>query len=209
MVNPSRPSREDYYRVLAEVLPEDSAIVTALGNASYLWAALRDAPENFYLEDAMGLALPLALGLAVARPDRQIVVVEGDGGLLMHMGGLVTVAAVAPANLTVLLIDNGVHGASGGQALASQNIDIAGLARASGLARAEQIKTTDAFRAALAVAFETDATTLLALGTAPDTETAKPPFVLDTVAVKRRFMEAIEAPQYVPTFFGGGMLEKP
>jgi sulfopyruvate decarboxylase subunit beta len=209
MVNPSRPSREDYYHVLAEALPEDSAIVTALGNASYLWAALRDAPENFYLEDAMGLALPLALGLAVARPDRQFVVVEGDGGLLMHLGGLVTVAAVAPANLAVLLIDNGVHGASGGQALASQSIDIAGLARASGLAHAEQIETTDAFRAALALAFETDATTLLALGTAPDTETAKPPFVLDPVAVKRRFMEAIEAPRYVPTFFGGGMLVKP
>ncbi len=209
MVNDQRPSREDYYRVLADGLPANSAVVTALGNASYLWATLRDAPENFYLEDAMGLALPLALGLAVARPDRQIVVVEGDGGLLMHMGGLVTVAAVAPANLTVLLIDNGVHGASGGQALASQTIDIAGLARASGLARAHAIETTDAFRTALADAFETDAATLLALGTAPDTETARPPAALDPATVKRRFMQAIGAPRYVPTFFGGGMLEKP
>ncbi len=209
MVNRSRPSREAYFRVLAEVLPEDSAVVTALGNASYLWAALRDAPENFYLEDAMGLALPLALGLAVARPDRQVVVVEGDGGLLMHMGGLVTVAAVAPENLTVLLIDNGVHGASGGQTLPSQSVDLAGLARAAGLPRAQAIETGDAFKDALADAFETPEATFLALGTAPDTETAKPPFPLDPVAVKRRFMEAIEAPRYVPTFFGGGMLEKP
>ena len=155
MVNRSRPSREAYFRVLAEGLPEDSAVVTALGNASYLWAALRDAPENFYLEDAMGLALPLALGLAVARPDRQVVVVEGDGGLLMHMGGLVTVAAVAPENLTVLLIDNGVHGASGGQTLPSQSVDLAGLARAAGLPRAQAIETGDAFKDALADAFET------------------------------------------------------
>ncbi len=209
MVNRARPSREDYYTVLIGALPEGSAVVTALGNASYLWAALRDAPENFYVEDAMGLTLPLALGLAVARPDRQVVVVEGDGGLLMHMGGLVTVAAVAPENLTVLLIDNGVHGASGGQALASQNVDLAGLARAVGLSRAHAIESGDAFRDALADAFETPAVTLLALGTAPDTETAKPPFALDPVAVKRRFMEAIEAPRYVSTFFGGGMLEKP
>ena len=70
MVNPERPSREDYYSVLIDALPAGTAVVTALGNASYLWAALRDAPENFYVEDAMGLTLPLALGLAVARPDR-------------------------------------------------------------------------------------------------------------------------------------------
>lgn len=208
MVNAGRPTRTDYYRTLADSLPQDTAVVTALGNASYLWAALRDAPENFYLEDAMGLALPLALGLAVARPDRRIVVVEGDGGLLMHMGGLVTLAAVAPANLTALVIDNGVHGASGGQALTSQSVDIAGLARASGLARARAVETTEEFRGALADAFETPATTLLALGTAPDTETARPPEALDPVSVKRRFMDAIDAPRYVPTFFGGGMIEK-
>ncbi len=209
MVNPSRPTREDYYRVLADALPANAAVVTALGNASYLWAALRDAPENFYLEDAMGLALPLALGLAVARPDRRIVVVEGDGGLLMHMGGLVTVAAMAPANLTVLLIDNGVHGASGGQALASQSVDLAGLARAAGLTGAQAIGSVDEFRAALGHAFETAEVSLFALGTAPDTESARPPVALDPVAVKRRFAEAIDAPRYVPTLFGGGMLEKP
>ncbi len=207
MVNPSHPSREDYYRVLAEALPAGALVVTALGNASYLWAAVRDAPENFHLEDAMGLALPVALGLAVARPERQVVVVEGDGGLLMHMGGLVTVAAVAPANLTVLLIDNGMHGASGGQALAGQNLDFAGVGRAVGLQRSERIETAEAFRAALAVAFETTQPSFLALATVPDTETATPPVWLDPVAVKRRFTDAIGAPRYVPTLFGGGMLD--
>ena len=85
MVSASRPTREDYYRALADSLPEETLVVTALGNASYLWAAMRDAPENFYLEDAMGLALPLALGLAVAQPDRKVVVVEGDGGCLAQL----------------------------------------------------------------------------------------------------------------------------
>ena len=70
-------------------------VVTSLGNASYLWAAMHHVPENFYIEDAMGLALPLALGLAVAQPSRPVVVVEGDGATLMHMGALVTVGAVA------------------------------------------------------------------------------------------------------------------
>ncbi len=195
MVNPSHPSREDYYRVLAETLPAGALVVTALGNASYLWAAVRDAPENFHLEDAMGLALPLALGLAVAQPDREIVVVEGDGGLLMHMGALVTVAAVAPANLIVLLIDNGMHGASGGQALASQNLDFAGLGRAVGLEHSQRIESADAFRAVLATAFEIPEPSFLALATVPDTETATPPAWLDPVAVKRRFTDAIGAPR--------------
>ena len=99
----ARPTRADYYKVLADNLPPQALVVTSLGNASYLWATVHDAPENFYFEDAMGLALPLALGLAVAQPKRPVIVVEGDGGLLMHMGALVTVGAVDPANLTVLV----------------------------------------------------------------------------------------------------------
>ena len=76
MVSRAVPSREDYYRVLAECLPKEALVVTALGNASYLWAVVREAAQNFYFEDAMGLALPFALGLAVARPERRVVVVE-------------------------------------------------------------------------------------------------------------------------------------
>ncbi len=132
MVNAIRPSRADYYEVLADRLPANALVVTSLGNASYLWAAIHHAPENFYFEDAMGLALPLALGLAVAQPARPVVVVEGDGAVLMHMGALVTVGAVAPDNLTVLLIQNGVHAASGGQALTNASLDLAALARSPG-----------------------------------------------------------------------------
>ena len=207
MVNPSYPSRENYYHVLAGALPTDSLVVTALGNASYLWAVVRDAAENFYLEDAMGLALPLALGLAVAQPTRQIVVIEGDGGFLMHMGGLVTVSAVAPDNLSVLLIDNGMHGASGGQALASQDLDFVGLARAMGLKFSERIETEEGFRTALTRVFEASGPSFLALSTAPDIEVVAPLVWRDPIEIKRRFMEAIGTPRYMPTLFGGGMLE--
>lgn len=203
------PTREDYYRVLAEILPEEALVVTALGNASYLWAAVRDAPENFYFEDAMGLALPLALGLAVAQPSREVVVVEGDGGLLMHLGGLVTVGAVAPANLTILLIHNGVHAASGGQALTNAGLDFAALGTAAGLPHAENIGSKEAFAPALATALERAGPSLLVLATAPDLKAAMPPPGFDPVALKPRFTAAIRAPRYVPTFFGGGKLVQP
>lgn len=206
MVNAARPSRADYYKALADTLPQHALVVTSLGNASYLWAAMHHQPENFYFEDAMGLALPLALGLAVAQPRRPVIVVEGDGAVLMHMGALVTVGAVAPGNLTVLLIQNGVHAASGGQALTNANLDLAALARSAGIPRAKNVATPDAFAAAMRESDGTGAR-FLVLSTNPDTEVVRPPIALDPVLTKQRFMSAIGAPRYVPTMFGGGRLE--
>jgi thiamine pyrophosphate-dependent acetolactate synthase large subunit-like protein len=207
MVTAARPSRADYYRVLAADLPPRALVVTALGNASYLWAALHHAPENFYIEDSMGLALPVGLGLAVAQPGRPVIVVEGDGGLLMHMGALVTVGAVNPGNLTVLLIQNGVHAASGGQALTNPDLDLAALARASGIGHAENITTPEAFAAALGTVASASGPRVLVLSTEPDVVVVRPPVALDPVATKHRVMAAIGAPRYVQTLFGGGGLE--
>ena len=207
MVNAIRPGRADYYQVLADKLPKDALVVTALGNASYLWAAMHHQPQNFYFEDAMGLALPLALGLAIAQPARPVVVVEGDGAVLMHMGALVTVGAVAPGNLTVLLIQNGVHAASGGQALTNATLDLAALARAAGIARAQNVTTPEALGLAIGAPADGAGARFLVLSTKPDPEVVRPPIAFDPVLTKHRFMSAIDAPRYVPTMFGGGRLQ--
>jgi thiamine pyrophosphate-dependent acetolactate synthase large subunit-like protein len=208
MVSGARPSRTDYYRVLADTLPADALVVTCLGNASYLWSVMHHVPENFYFEDAMGLALPLAIGLAVAQPARKVVVVEGDGGLLMHMGTLITLGAVAPPNLTVLVIQNGVHAASGGQALTNAGLDLAQLALAAGVRRADNVATAKAFAPALESALKSDGLQMLVLSTEPDIEVVRPQIAFDPVLTKQRFMTAIGAPRYVPTLFGGGMIER-
>jgi sulfopyruvate decarboxylase subunit beta len=206
VVKAMRPSRADYYQVLADHLPKQALVVTALGNASYLWAAMHHAPENFYFEDAMGLALPLALGLAIAQPARPVFVVEGDGAVMMHMGALVTVGAVNPGNLTVLLIQNGAHAASGGQALTNAGLDLAKLARAAGIAHAENIATPEAFAYKMGSA-KTDGARVLVLATEPDPEVVRPPISFDPVETKHRFMSALGVPRYIPTMFGGGRLE--
>ena len=207
MVSGARPSRADYYQVLASALPSQTLVVTALGNASYLWAAMHHTPENFYIEDAMGLALPLALGLAIAQPARRVVVVEGDGALLMHMGALVTVGALKPDNLIVLLIQNGVHAASGGQALTSPTLDLAQLARSAGIVHTGNVATSKDFASALNTAFDTNGLQVLVLSTEPDLEVVRPPVAFDPVLTKHRFMAAIKAPRYIPTMFGGGKLQ--
>jgi thiamine pyrophosphate-dependent acetolactate synthase large subunit-like protein len=207
MVTAARPTRTAYYKALAANLPARALVVTALGNASYLWASLHHAPQNFYFEDAMGLTLPLALGVAIAQPQRPVVAVEGDGALLMHMGTLVTIGAVNPPNLTILLIQNGVHGASGGQALTNAHLDLAALARASGVRHAENLSHPDALGQHLQSAGDRDGVGVLVLATEPDLEVVKPPLALDPVETKHRFATAIDAPRYVPTLFGGGTLE--
>ena len=208
MVNSTRPTRADYYQALAKTLPNHALVVTALGNASYLWAAINHRPENFYVEDAMGLALPLALGLAIARPERRVVAVEGDGAILMHMGALVTLGAVAPSNLRVLLIQNGVHAASGGQPLTNAGLDFSQLARSAGIACAKNVTTVEAFASALSSAFIEDGLQVLVLSTAPDLDVVRPPIAFDPVLTKHRFMAAIGAPRYISTIFGGGQLER-
>jgi sulfopyruvate decarboxylase subunit beta len=168
---------------------------------------MHHAPENFYIEDAMGLALPLALGLAIAQPARRVVAVEGDGAILMHMGALVTLGAVAPDNLTVLLIQNGVHAASGGQPLTNSALDLAQLARSAGVDRAKNVSSADHFALALNSALAAEGLQVLVLSTAPDVEVVRPPIAFDPVVTKHHFMTAIGAPRYIPTLFGGGRLE--
>jgi thiamine pyrophosphate-dependent acetolactate synthase large subunit-like protein len=91
----------------------DEAVIGGIGNANFdLWASGR-RPENFYMLGSMGLAAPIALGFAIAQPNRRVFALEGDGSLLMQLGCLSTIAARAPRNLAVILWDNGVYQITG------------------------------------------------------------------------------------------------
>ena len=90
-------------------------VVCGLGSATYDIGAAGDRPENFYLWGAMGGAAMIGLGLALAQPTRRVLVVTGDGEALMGMGALATIAAMQPANLSVVILDNGQFGETGHQ----------------------------------------------------------------------------------------------
>ena len=197
----SRPTREAYYRVLAESISEETLVVTSLGNASYVWSNVCDRPENFYLEDAMGLALPLALGLAVSQSRKRVVVAEGDGGLMMHLGALITVGSVAPRNLTVLLVNNNIHAASGGQPLTNTGLDLTDLARSAGIEKTLYVGSLETFRAHLPSALTEEGPYVLVLATEPDVPPAKPAFPMNPPMMKQRFMDALGVPRYVPAMF--------
>ena len=109
--------RKAWLDALAATLGEDALVVASLGaNARYM-PHLPMRAAHFALCDAMGAAIPLALGMALARPMRPVVALEGDGSLMMNLGTLATVGAARPRNLTILLFDNRHYESSGGQSL--------------------------------------------------------------------------------------------
>lgn len=103
--------------VVARLLRDrgDTIVVTSLGSPTYDVAATGDHDRNFYLWGAMGGAALVGLGLAAAQPDVPVVVVVGDGEALMGMGGLATIAMQRPGNLSIVVLDNGLYGETGGQ----------------------------------------------------------------------------------------------
>lgn len=121
-------------------------VVTIMGAVAAELYSLGHRASFFYLEHAMGLASSMGLGIALARPHRKVVVIDGDGSVLMNLGGLTTMARYAPPNLTHLVFDNESLLSVGGFPTAtSTGSDLAGIARAAGIGRATSVHELDGF----------------------------------------------------------------
>jgi thiamine pyrophosphate-dependent acetolactate synthase large subunit-like protein len=130
--------------VMARILEQrgDALLVTGLGSTTYDAFAVGDTPLNFYLWGAMGGASMIGLGMANAQPRRRVVVITGDGEMLMGLGSLATIGAERPENLSIVVIDNEHYAETGMQrAHTGRGVDLAGIARAAGFAHAEQVRT--------------------------------------------------------------------
>jgi thiamine pyrophosphate-dependent acetolactate synthase large subunit-like protein len=103
-------------------------------------ASTGDHPRNFYLWGAMGGAATVALGIALAQPDTPVLVVTGDGEMLMGIGAFCTIAMQRPANLSIVVLDNGLYGETGGQKSHTAVSDIAAIAKASGIVAAQTVR---------------------------------------------------------------------
>jgi len=129
-----RMSRLDLTRRLVAQLTHGEIVVAGIGNANFDLFAAGPRPENFYMLGSMSLAVPIALGVALAQPSRKVFAIEGDGSLLMNLGALATAAMVAPHNLTVIVWDNGTYQITGGQAAATaEATDLVAVARGAGI----------------------------------------------------------------------------
>jgi phosphonopyruvate decarboxylase len=133
--------REALQQVIAHTPAESTAVLASTGYCGRELCSIADRPNQLYMVGSMGCVTPFALGLALARPGLGVVAVDGDGAALMRMSAFATVGACAPRNLKHLLLDNGVHDSTGGQATVSPLVSFAGVAAACGYADA--IETDD------------------------------------------------------------------
>src|SRR5215475_11835424 len=118
----------------------DLMVVTGIGSATYDVAAHGDHPLNFYLWSAMGSTAMVGLGLALARPDRRVVVITGDGDVLMALGSLATIGVKQPGNLSIVCLDNRHYSATGMQPTATAaGVDLAGTAESCKFRQVERV----------------------------------------------------------------------
>ena len=183
-------NRSDLCKRLVASLKGDEAIIGGIGNTNFdLWAA-GQRPQNFYMLGSMGLACPIALGVALAQPNRRVIGIEGDGSILMQLGCLGPIAAQAQKNLTIIIMDNGVYQITGKQpTLTSRGADIVAIARGAGLAKSAWALDEKDFEEQIDRAIKSDGPWLIAARIdeqPPAAETERNPS-----RIRERFMQGL------------------
>jgi len=183
-------NRFDLTKRVVDKLKRDEAVIGGIGNANFdLWAC-GQRPQNFYMLGSMGLAIPIALGVAIAQPKRHVIALEGDGSLLMQLGCLATVAQRAPKNLTIVLWDNGIYQITGSQPTAcAATADLIAIARGSGMANIAWAADEDDFDRLVAAALKDGGPSLIAARI--DDKPAVATTDRDPVQIRERFMRGL------------------
>jgi len=183
-------NRFELTKRLTAQLKHEEAVIGGIGNANFdLWSS-GQRPQNFYMLGSMGLAVPIALGVAIAQPQRHVVALEGDGSLLMQLGCLATVAMRAPSNLTIVVWDNGIYQITGGQPTASASgADLVAIARGAGIAKSAWAADEDDFERLFAAALKDGGPSLIAarIDDRPGVGTTD----RDPVQIRARFMQGL------------------
>ncbi|MEY9359783.1 thiamine pyrophosphate-dependent acetolactate synthase large subunit-like protein [Bradyrhizobium yuanmingense] len=183
-------NRFDVTSRLIAKLKHEEAVIGGIGNTNFdLWAA-GHRPQNFYMLGSMGLAFPIALGVALAQPDRRVFALEGDGSLLMQLGALSTIAALKPKNLTMIVMDNGIYQITGAQPTPAANVaDIVAIAIGSGLASSAWAADEEDFERLVDDAMAASEPSLIAvrIDDKPGVGTTR----RDPVQIRERFMHGL------------------
>lgn len=159
-------ARDEAVATVASLL-DDQLVVTANGHIAREVQAGGDRPENFYMVGSMGLASTIGLGMALGRPDRRVVIFDGDGNVLMGLGHLAMVAERAPINVCHLVFDNGSYASTGGQRAISDTVALEGMAAAAGYRHAERVGPDDDLATAARRVLDLDGPSLLVIPVAP------------------------------------------
>jgi len=149
---PASCSRQEMLETIQTVLEPETAILATTGYTGRELYALSDRPNQLYMVGSMGCVSSLGLGIALAKPQQPVAVIDGDGAALMRLGALATVGYERPSNLLHILLDNQCHESTGGQSTVSSSIDWAGIAAACGYEQISRASTREGLKTAMASA---------------------------------------------------------
>jgi phosphonopyruvate decarboxylase len=182
----ARPSRTEVLAAVQKSLRPGDVVVATTGHTGRELYALEDKPNQLYMVGSMGCAGSFGLGLALAQPNRRVIVLDGDGAALMRLGALATLGFERPKNLLHILLDNELHESTGGQSTVSHSVDTALVAAASGYPRVERVPTAEGVAAL--VAAETTELTFAHVKTKPGSPEDLPRPTVTPVQVKDRLV---------------------
>ena len=169
-------------------LKRDEAVIAGIGNTNFDLFAAGHRPQNFYMLGSMGLACPIALGVALAQPERGVIALEGDGSILMGLGCLATIANMKPRNLAIIIWDNGIYQIIGKQQAATGGVtDI--VAGGAGIVSSEWVRDEAHFDKLLDRRFDDGGPVLLAVKI--DDEAGKGQTPRDPALIRSRFMRGL------------------
>jgi len=133
--------------IAEEAESQDALLIGNIGFPSRELCAVHDCPSNFYMLGSMGLASSIGLGLALSRPDRKVIAIDGDGAVLMNLGSLATIADQHPANYLLVILDNGCYGSTGSQpTCTSRRADLVQMAEGAGVSEVRLAATPEEVR---------------------------------------------------------------
>ena len=182
--------RLDLTKRLVAKLKRDEAVIGGIGNANFDLYAAGHRPQNFYMLGSMGLACPIAVGVAMAQPERGVIALEGDGSILMNLGCLATIANLKPRNLTVIILDNGLYQITGKQVAATAGVtDIVAVAKGAGIAASHWVRDEAHFETMIDRRFDDGGPVLLAVKINDKSGATQPP--RDPALVRSRFMKGL------------------
>jgi len=183
-------NRADLTKRLVSKLKSDEAVIGGIGNANFDLYAAGHRPQNFYMLGSMGLTVPIAMGVALAQPERGVIALEGDGSILMSLGCLSTVATVAPRNLTIVIWDNGLYQITGKQKSATgAATDIVAVARGAGIAESHWVTDEAHFERLIERRYDEGGPVLLAVKIDDAPGVGQTP--RDPALIRNRFMKGL------------------
>jgi thiamine pyrophosphate-dependent acetolactate synthase large subunit-like protein len=183
-------NRFDITKRLVARLKHEEAVIGGIGYTNFdLWGA-GQRPQNFYMLGSMGLAVPIAHGVALAQPQRRVFALEGDGSILMQLGSLATVASRGQKNLAIVIMDNGAYQITGGQAtLTAQGADVVAIARGAGLLQSAWAADEGGFEELIDLALREDGPWLI--GCRIDASKPAQTTERDPARIRDRFMSGL------------------